>query len=200
MISNQIIDDDFDDFKSAPSPTTSPPPMMAKPVQAVSLMDMLNSTPAAPVAPTPFASTMGMGMGMAQAPPRTNMTSAPPMMYAQQPMAPNYMAGGGMGMFNAAPAAPSSVVRATSSGSAPKPASSANFDDLWSMSFGAPAKPAATNTNSAAGKSIKDLEREKAQAGIWGGGAKPPGVAPAPAQGGFGNFGSMSGGGDDLLL
>ena len=79
------------------------------------------------------------------------------------------------------------------------------FDDLWSMSHGS----AATNRLSAsagAGKSIWDLEKEKAQAGIWGAQSQ----ARPPAMGGFWSFASNanagSGGGgapdgaDDLLL
>lgn len=81
---------------------------------------------------------------------------------------------------------------------------SANFDDLWSLSLGgggssSSAKPGAT----AVGKSIKDLEKEKAQAGIWGAQQKPVGGAPVPAAfgGGFGNAAPpSSSGGDDLLL
>ncbi|KAH9950685.1 ENTH-domain-containing protein [Amylocystis lapponica] len=91
-------------------------------------------------------------------------------------------------------------------GTASRPASSANFDDLWSMSLGSsagktPAAPAG------AGKSIKDLEKEKAQAGIWGSGQNRP-----PMGGAFGSFAgastpsaaappsSSSGGLDDLLF
>lgn len=87
---------------------------------------------------------------------------------------------------------------------ATKTASSTNFDDLWSMSLGSSAaKPAAAT----AGKSIKDLEKEKAQASIWGGGgagaAKPAqsqwgAFAGAPASSSSSN--AAGGGGDDLLL
>ncbi|KAF8817054.1 ENTH-domain-containing protein [Phlegmacium glaucopus] len=79
-------------------------------------------------------------------------------------------------------------------------AKSANFDDLWSMSLGGGggAKPGATT----ASKSIKDLEKEKATAGIWGGQQKPVVGGPAPTA--FGVFGNAappsSSGGDDLLL
>ena len=66
------------------------------------------------------------------------------------------------------------------------------------------------------GKSIKDLEREKAMAGLWGGGTgpgqKPSGMGVAMGGAGagtFGSFGNMgsttagsggASGGDDLLL
>ena len=86
---------------------------------------------------------------------------------------------------------------------APKPASSGNFDDLWSMSLGtAASKPVAP---AGPAKSIQDLQREKAQAGIWGSSQqRPPMGAP------LGSFGapasnaappSSSGNGlDDLLF
>lgn len=78
--------------------------------------------------------------------------------------------------------------------------SSANFGDLWSISLGASSgKPSGTTPNTGAGKSIKDLEREKAMSGLWGG-QKPAGGSGAGA-GAFGSFGnSTSGGSDDLLL
>jgi epsin len=68
------------------------------------------------------------------------------------------------------------------------------------MSLGSgSAKPFGTASNTVAGKSIKDLEREKAMTGLWGG-QKPAGgaVAGADAFGSFGN--TTSGGSDDLLL
>ena len=80
--------------------------------------------------------------------------------------------------------------------------SSANFDDLWSMSLGPTSmKPAGASANTSAGKSIKDLEREKAMSGLWGG-QKPAGGAAAGA-GAFGSFASgnsTASAGDDLLL
>jgi len=84
--------------------------------------------------------------------------------------------------------------------------SSANFDDLWNLSLGGPtsAKPAGGATT---GKSIKDLEKEKAMAGLWGGQQpKPSGGAAGSQQNAFGAFGnaappSSSGEGiDDLLF
>ncbi|KAH9055260.1 hypothetical protein EDB87DRAFT_1543391, partial [Lactarius vividus] len=59
------------------------------------------------------------------------------------------------------------------------------FDGLWSMSFGS----AATGKSlvpAGAGKSIRDLAKEKAQAGIWG--AQSQGQARPPAMGGLGSF------------
>jgi len=88
---------------------------------------------------------------------------------------------------------------------------SANFDDLWSLSLGSSGatKPGAGPANP---KSIKDLEKEKALAGLWGGAGDPTrgssSASRPPAMGGFGSFGgaggtsssSNMGGGDDLLL
>jgi epsin len=73
----------------------------------------------------------------------------------------------------------------------------------------------ATAAGATANKSIKDLEKEKAQAGIWGSGLQSQQQQQRPvggaigAPGAFGNFSSGSfttpssasaGGGDDLLL
>lgn len=56
------------------------------------------------------------------------------------------------------------------------------------MSLGAGGSSAGkTSTPPPQNKSIKDLEREKAQAGIWGQGNKPPMGA------GFGAFGASTG-------
>ena len=96
--------------------------------------------------------------------------------------------------------------RTTSTPAAVAQSSSSNFDDLWSMSLGSSAsKPAA---GGAGGKSIKDLEKERMEAGIWGSGQKPSG--PASGVGGFGfgtsSFGGFSGtrsesaSGNDFLL
>lgn len=78
---------------------------------------------------------------------------------------------------------------------------SANSDDLWSLSLGS----GSTASKQAAGgpnKSIKDLEKEKATAGLWGQ-QKPVGGVPLPAFGAFGNGAppsSTAGGNDDFLL
>ena len=111
---------------------------------------------------------------------------------------------------NSTPAMAPTTSLSTALGAA-KPKSSGNFDDLWSMSLGSSAsnnKPVASGTG--ANKSIKDLEKEKAQAGIWGSGLQSQQQRPGGGPGAFGNFGggsfggpgvaSSSGGGDDLLL
>lgn len=88
--------------------------------------------------------------------------------------------------------------------SAGKPSS--NFDDLWSLGLGASGKPSSGssgNTGASAGKSMKDLEREKAQAGIWGasqGHRAQSSVGSFGAFGGASSGGASGGGGDDLLL
>lgn len=71
---------------------------------------------------------------------------------------------------------------------APKPSGASGFDDLWLGAFGGEAPKPATNA-----KSIKDLEKEKATASLWGP-AKPAASAPAPAAA------PAKGGFDDLLL
>ncbi|KAF9568749.1 ENTH-domain-containing protein [Agrocybe pediades] len=239
-VSNPAVsldDDDFADFQAAPvaapAQTTSPAPAAAGPNKT--LMDMLNSAPTAAAPANPgfmqpqqpqlsqpgFGMNMGggMGMGIGMAGHRqTPSYSAQPgqgqfsagMMPQQPPMQAQNSFGGVPAMRPTSTLSPT-----TTSSSAPKPpaaapAKSANFDDLWTMSLGgsSSAKPAAGATT---GKSIKDLEKEKAMAGLWGGQQPKPGVGGAPAgaasqQNAFGSFGnaappSSSGGGiDDLFF
>ncbi|KAK0503657.1 hypothetical protein EDD18DRAFT_1130096 [Armillaria luteobubalina] len=228
-----IDDDDFADFQAAPSPvptTTSPTaaPMNAK----LNLMEMLNSSPTNPTraarpTSTPFMQTsvqpqpigMGIGsnfnMGMSGSrhrPSPSLSTSVSPPLQAQQPMANLF--GGPTVMnstttassFSAAPMRPtppsmSSTASVTSTAS--KPASGANFDDLWSMSLGGgPGAKPATPAAAGGGKSMKDLEQEKANVGLWGGATSKP---PMGSQS-FGSFGpattpaTSSSAADDLLL
>ena len=100
-----------------------------------------------------------------------------------------------------------------------KGSTSVGFDDLWNMSLGSTGKPSLGATGSGGGggggggvadvaktsgglgggvKSMKDLEKEKAQASIWGS------QNQSQSQGQFGGFESgttsAGGGGDDLLL
>jgi epsin len=188
-------DDDFADFQAAP---TSAPAAPTKP----SLMEMLNSTPSHTARPsasfTPAANSNLFGM---LAP-----TAATTPMYTNQNQTSLF--GAGMTATSPIRATPTKypITRATTTPAVAAPPvakPSSNFDDLWSMSLGSSVnKP---TTGGGGGKSIKDLEKEKAQAGIWGSGQKGPG-ASGGAMDGFGNFGgsSFSGssntGGDDLLL
>ncbi|CAK5284471.1 unnamed protein product [Mycena citricolor] len=183
--SNVFDDDDFADFQAAPVSPVVPAaaPVAAKP----NLMDMLNSAPAV----QPQRMSMGMGMGSAMQPsaPRygTPMNSTP---MTSTPIAPNYT-----GM---------SAARAPAAAAAPaKPAAaSSNFDDLWSMSFGSTTSKPATPT-AGPGKSMKDLGKEKADAGLWG--SKPATANTNTGAGAFGAFGtgapasSASNDLDDLL-
>lgn len=73
------------------------------------------------------------------------------------------------------------------------------------MSLGTPSSSSTTVRSTTAGKSIKDLEKERAQAGIWASSQKPGDATSLGLGNAFGNFGpakagEMAGGGDDLLL
>ena len=107
------------------------------------------------------------------------------------------------------PAAAASSTKSKSGGSG------SGFDDLWSMSLGLGGGSTVTgNKPTGAAKSIRDLEKEKAQVGIWGSQTRPLAAAAVPMGGGFGSFvkpaessitsGGGGGGGpagaDDLLL
>lgn len=198
-------DDDFADFQAAP---TSAP---AAPTQP-NLMEMLGSTPmqasrpavSSPPAGNNNANLFGMLGATPAQPTYTNQNQTSLYGSNSKPMSPPIRA------TSMTPTSP--PIRAGSTPAAAPAAAkpSSNFDDLWSMSLGssATAKPA-TGGN----KTMRDLTKEKADAGIWGGAQKPAGAPMGSAMGGgggFGNFGgsftggatSSSGGGgnDDLLL
>jgi epsin len=147
--------------------------------------------------------TGGMGMGMGGHRQTPSFSSPGTMMQPQQPMY-----GGGAAMRPAASLSPQPAMgmgggKPAVTTPATKPAGG-NFDDLWSMSLGATSTAKAGGA--ALGKSIKDLEKEKANAGLWGGQQqqRPVGSAPLPAFGAFGNgappSSSSNGDADDLLL
>ena len=174
----------------------SPPPMQLQaPAANSNLFNMLSSAPA-PAATqymSPAAAPMQTPMNMM----KPMVASPPPMMNTPMgaPLMPN------RGVMS--PMSPPARTTTASPGAQPK--ASANFDDLWSMSLGAgTSKPAAGGVGMGAQKSMKDLEKEKAQASIWGGAGQKPAS-------GFGAFGgapassaappSSSGNGlDDLLF
>jgi epsin len=216
LLNNLFSDDDFADFQAAPvQPVVQPALTTGNNVPTVgvkpTLREMLNTTPAKPpvnqagslfgqVQPAAFGTNMagGIGMGGMHRPSQSFSSSSQlstPMMPSTQVQPPNLFGG-------AAPTKPTSSTMLNrtntlpSTQTKPTPGSSANFDDLWSMSLGAAVtKPSGTTVSTGAGKSIKDLEKEKAMSGLWGG------QKPAGGAGAFGSFGnSNSGGGDDLLL
>ncbi|KAJ3481000.1 hypothetical protein NLI96_g7962 [Meripilus lineatus] len=171
-----------------PTAARQQPAMSAQP-----LFGMLNSATTA--SPPPMNLT-------ANRPPAymtpTSVAPQNPMFSSQPIMAPS--------VFGSKPAAAGPT--ATTTAAPAKPASSGNFDDLWSMSLGSSSsgfssKPAAATP----AKSIRDLEKEKAQAGIWGSGHQQK---PSLGGSGFSSFGapsnaapppSSSGNGfDDLLF
>ncbi|KAJ8481753.1 hypothetical protein ONZ45_g15196 [Pleurotus djamor] len=206
-----LDDDDFADFQAAPvspsaSSTVATPSVAPKP----NLMDMLsqgptrsNTLPTPAVQAQPAYGGMGMNAGMGGVGHRPSMSgsfSSPmqPMQAAQQSIF------GGAAMKPTVSAVPPRTTM-TPSSAAMTPTSTtsskggSNFDDLWSMSLGSSASKPATGTGQ--GKSIKDLEREKAMAGLWGAGGKPPAGAGASSFGNFGNGApASSNNGDDLLL
>lgn len=217
-------DDDFDDFQTAP---TSPgvvntgflgaapaPPVLSAPLiaQATSLPPM---QPQSTMQPTNLFASGGFGVSAA--------TPAATTMVANRP---NYMAATPMGMgqmqpsifpsqsaltpshsrTGSMPGLMSNNMSRSGSTSAVKPAAAkSNFDDLWSMSLGSTSTATKPAAGAAPSKSIKDLEKEKPQAGIWGAAQQ----SRPPMGAGFGSFGSAAppassssagNGLDDLLL
>ena len=215
-------DDDFADFQAAPTspPATAPVTLATTPAPASSsagLFDVLGAAPASAV-PT-MQATMQRPVQPVQpvqsAFSANSFTPLSPTSTGRKPTSPPPMGMGmgmGMGMqMNASrptmtPTTPSfgSTASTAAAVAGQKSASSAGgFDDLWNLSLGS-SKPS-TPVTSAPKKSIKDLEKEKAQASIWGGAqnggsanafgglGSSTGAASAPAK-------SSSGGFDDLLL
>ena len=207
-------DDDFADFQAAPSSPPAAAPITATPMAAApvagtakpNLMDLLASTtpsasrPVQSVQPQPFGT-----LSTALAPPslqqlRPSSTPAAAPAYAAMPV---------MSPLSARSAVTSPVTAGTTSSAAPSKLGGVGggFDDLWSMSLGSAAGGKPAGGAAAGAKSIRDLEKEKAQAGIWGAQSQVRSQAPASATmaGGFGSFvkpssGGDSAGADDLLL
>ena len=216
LLINLFSDDDFADFQAAPVQAAPVQPVMTAsnnaPTTGVkpTLREMLNSKPTQPpvnqtgslfsqVQPTTYGMNMAGGAGIGGIHRSSQSISSSPQF--SSPIIPQTQVQGGVAPMKPASSTPSNRLNAIPNPQTKSTAgSSANFDDLWSMSLGpGSTKPSGVTTNTSAGKSIKDLEREKAMSGLWGG-QKPAGGAGAGA-GTFGTFGSStSGGGDDLLL
>ncbi|KAG1788791.1 hypothetical protein EV424DRAFT_1626557 [Suillus variegatus] len=215
-----LDDDDFADFQAAPSSPalSSPAPASASLPTKPTLMEMLRST-SPPANRTP---TMSPSLGsQIPKPAAFSNSSARALSPTNRQIFPT-TAGGSSGNLwsTSTPLSPTTSVR-TSMSAAPiipaapppkaspaaAPKSSSNFEDLWSLSLGTSSTTSTVKSGNT-GKSIKDLEKEKAQAGIWASSQKP-GATQMGMGSGFGNFGGIgtSGGtsayasdGDDLLL
>ncbi|KAG9046317.1 N-acetyl-glucosamine-6-phosphate deacetylase [Tulasnella sp. UAMH 9824] len=206
------LDDDFDDFQSAPpaTATTAPALPTAQPITSApkgnNVFDLLGGAGPASTKPAfgaqPTASAFAMGATARPAVPAQTQSAfssfggiQPQQVHQQVPQ--QQPMGMGMGMMS--PMSPASTTSATaarpnyySSGiPASKPAgspaptsatksSSGAFDDLWSMGLGKSGSSAGSSSTANAGpaKSIKDLEREKQQAAIWGA-QQRPGTQPS---------------------
>ena len=219
------LDDDFADFQAAPVQPTQTT-AAAAPTKKPTLMDMLGAPGPGPTAPSIGAqqqqhlgygigiATQGVGMGAGGHRQMPSFSAGPTQfatLAAQPPPMQNLFAGNAAQLRPTPMASGSSIslpgTSATPSvakSSAPAAKSSSNFDDLWNLSLGS--KPAnAVGAGSDIGKSIKDLEKEKAMAGLWGRAVQPKasstGVASQQVFSSFGNAPPPSStDGDDLLL
>ncbi|KAF9005553.1 hypothetical protein BDQ17DRAFT_354898 [Cyathus striatus] len=200
-----LDDDDFDDFQAAPVQAPAAP---VAPVQAAltggsaplaaaaapanrNLMDLLNAS--GPVqSQRPQQPPMGTGMGsfsMGGGMHRPTSSFSQPSQFSSpiQPQPGNAMFGG------------AASLRPTATSNS----SFSSFDDLWSMSLGGSSSKPATPV-AGGNKSIQDLQKEKANANLWGGLQQQQ--RPGSNANAFGAFGagpaasSNSSGGDDLLL
>lgn len=226
--------DDFDDFQSATPVVQSAPTLPpTSPVAKANVFELLGgSTPTAKAVthakgPSLSGSAFTMGasapalqpqqtqssfasFGQAQQSPMRmgmGMAAKSPLSPAGASSTPNYFGSAGPTLNptqvnQSKPTTPYATKPGTSGGSGA-------FDDLWSMGLGKPASTTSKPGASGPAKSIKDLEREKQQAAIWGTGGGMGGMQQnrntSMGNGaGFGGFGGSSStapsGGDDLLL
>ncbi|EGN98181.1 hypothetical protein SERLA73DRAFT_183089 [Serpula lacrymans var. lacrymans S7.3] len=192
------VDDDFDDFQAAPMSPAAPAPAPA-PAAKATLREMLSPSPpiytrtvVSPTAPI-FSSQQPLQAAKPASPPAYGnqsfgiMSPTANRQSFSSPMAPTQNK-----PFNASqPLSPTGSVQSRfSAAPAPAPAkANSNFDDLWTMSLGSPT--ASTNNKSGAGRSMKDLEKEKVQAGIWGSAQRSSHSATGSI---YGNFGGVTGG------
>ncbi|KAH9983699.1 hypothetical protein BJV74DRAFT_849499 [Russula compacta] len=224
-------DDDFADFQAAPS---SPPaaasiatttPLATTPASAAAaakpnLMDLLGST--SPVSSRPVQSVQpqaysafnaALAAPSSQVRPSSTPATAPA--YAPMPLMSTTTAARSA-LTSPVATGPASAASSAASTKSKSGGSGSGFDDLWSMSLGLGGSTAAGKSTGAA-KSIRDLEKEKAQAGIWGWQQQQQQqqsqTRPPAAMGGFGSFvkpaessitsgggGGAPAGADDLLL
>src|SRR6267142_245378 len=191
-------EDDFADFQAAPSSppaaaTTTTKPLAASPVAAAAapakpnLMDLLATT-SSPAMSKPVQSqpqsfgalNAALAAPSSQVRPSSALATAPA--YAGMPAMTPMLARSAV----ASPVSTASPSLATTSTKRGGSGSGGGFDDLWTMSLGSTgaSKPGG---GAAGAKSIRDLEKEKAQAGIWGtqNQTRPP---AASFGGGFGSF------------
>lgn len=212
-----LDDDDFDDFQAAPSTTSSgfaaPIPQPQKPViplqpaqQIKPIAPLQSAQPFHQIQPTqPVQQPNFFGSGMNVMSPGSRTTSpsyaAPNYNISASIMSPSQPQQGGI----LTPGLSSGLAKPTTSQNPAKP-TSANFDDLWNLSLGTSSTAKKPNTNPAPAKSMKDLEKEKAAAGIWGGISQNQARQPTMGGGIWGpsnattNTAKPSGGIDDLLF
>ncbi|TFK93275.1 ENTH-domain-containing protein [Polyporus arcularius HHB13444] len=220
-------DDDFDDFQSAPPsaapasnaffgasaiPTALPPPLAAQPAAPLSppayqpqapgqstnnsLFNMLSTgAAAAPARPAYISPPAAPVQNPMQNMMRPMMASPPPM---GVPLVPN------QAVMSPTSPPPRATTTSPGVGSQQQQKPAASFDDLWSMSLGSASKPVG-GAGAPQQKSIKDLEKEKAQANIWGGNRPSAGAgfgsfSGAPAASSAAPPASSGNGLDDLLF
>ncbi|CED85122.1 Equilibrative nucleoside transporter protein [Phaffia rhodozyma] len=165
------LDDDFDDFQSAPSSTPSfsaPPAPNAVPAPAPKAADLFDFFDSTPSQPTPTVVVAAAAAAPVRPPTflQTPSYTAPPAaapVFSQQPMKPNYTF---QSSFSSAQSAPSSAASKLAAGSG-----FGGFDDLWSSSLGSMGKTVPVKTASGAGgpvKSMAQMEEEKRKQMLWG--------------------------------
>lgn len=167
--------DDFDDFQSAPP---------SAPAAAVGPHSPARVLPASESSANVFSvvSTATIASSTPPLLPASNVGwSNPPMHTVSSPSTiPSYNSNSPSGTASGSLMRPGVVP--TSS----KPSSSSDFGDLWNLGFGGGVDHSISSANAApvSNKSIKDLEREKMEAGMWGNIGRPVNIAPKPTTSG----------------
>ena len=178
-----------------PAVTAQPPPGYGAPLAlgGIASNNANAHRPSPSLSQPSFGGLSGLSAPLAPQPqPSQNLFGG-----AAAPMKPTTLGGASQSSSAGFGSLGGGAARPGSTPAAAKPASSANFDDLWSLGLGtSTSKPA---TPVAGTKSIQALQKEKAAASIWGQGQSKPQAGPQSGSGSFGGA-SSSGGGDDLLL
>ena len=197
--------DDFDDFQQAPNLQPTAPTAVTPAISSnAGLFNLVGSTNSADGT-------------AASRPPQNQMSPlSSPIRATPTSNGPNYSS-----MISPALPKPSNPTRPTYNSTPstlgvtpqPKPAAASTFDDLWQTSLTSIGGQAKANSGSngmsslvnagRSGKTIKDLEKEKAMSSLWGTGvsgmANKNGQTPMQGQT-MSTLGGEGGGGDDLLL
>jgi len=145
------LDDDFDDFQSAPpAPVIGTTSLTAVPTHSRPSANVVGSTSSTPINTSPKSTNVGWSN------PLHAVSCRPALVPSHNSKTPTQTTS-------------SSFMNPDTISFSSKPASPGEFDDLWSLGLGGGTISSMPSTAVPAnGKTIKDLERERMEAGMWG--------------------------------